>query len=101
MLDEILLVFLFDGLFEIALYVIQLYCFYVFEESYQMRESEFKQKYNNLMLSFCVWLMQFMINRIYCDCSFWLKVLWIYRIISSIVWVILKFCMDLFGFVRK
>lgn len=101
MLDETSLALSFDGLSETAPYATQLHCLYAFEESHQMRESEPKQKHNNLMLSSCVWSMQSMINRIHRDCSPWLKVLRTYRTISPTAWVTLKLCMDLFGFARK
>lgn len=101
MLDETSIALSFDGLSETAPYATQLHCLYAFEESHQMRDSEPKQKHNNLMLSSCVWSMQSMINRIHRDCSPWLKVLRTYRTISPTAWVTLKLCMDLFGFARK
>ncbi|CAH8389864.1 unnamed protein product [Eruca vesicaria subsp. sativa] len=101
MLDETSLALSFDGLSETAPYATQLHCLYAFEESHQMRDSEPKQKHNNLMLSSCVWSVQSMSNRIHRDCSPWLKVLRTYRTISPTAGVTLKLCMDLFRFSRK
>ncbi|XP_020886986.1 serine/threonine-protein kinase SMG1 [Arabidopsis lyrata subsp. lyrata] len=101
MLDETSLALSFDGLSETAPYATQLHCLFAFEEGHQLRDSEPKQKHNNLMLSSCVWSLQSMVNRIHRDCRPWLKVLRIYRTILPTSWVTLKLCMDLFGFARK
>ncbi|XP_062092419.1 uncharacterized protein LOC133798215 [Humulus lupulus] len=101
MLEETLAVLPLDGLREAAAYAIQLHCIYVFEDGYQLKDSQDKFKQLPSVLSSHVQSMQYPSSRIYEDCNQWLKVMRVYQTISPTSPVTLKLCIDLLGLARK
>ncbi|KAM6559139.1 hypothetical protein CsatA_028378 [Cannabis sativa] len=101
MLEETLAVLPLDGLREAVAYAIQLHCIFVFEDGYQLKDSQDKFKQLPSILSSYVQSMQYPSCRIYEDCNQWLKVMRVYRAISPTSPVTLKLCVDLLGLARK